>query len=78
MWVDLLAPSRDELSDLAGMLGLPGHEVGDAIWSMRNYQQELIGSNARRAPIMTPTTPNASIVPIPASTARSLTIGSSG
>ena len=31
VWVDLLEPSDDDLADLAGMLGLPDHELSDAL-----------------------------------------------
>ena len=35
MWVDLLAPSIDDLSDLADMLGLPDREISDALATNR-------------------------------------------
>jgi magnesium transporter len=35
VWVDLLEPSGDEFSDLAGMLGLPDHDVRDAFTTHR-------------------------------------------
>lgn len=35
MWVDLLAPSTDDLSDLADMLGLPDREISDALATNR-------------------------------------------
>ena len=35
MWVDLLAPSTDDLSDLADKLGLPDREISDALATNR-------------------------------------------
>jgi magnesium transporter len=35
VWLDLLEPSGDELSDLAGMLGLPDHQVADVLDTRR-------------------------------------------
>jgi magnesium transporter len=35
VWVDLLEPSDDDLVDLAGMLGLPDHEVRDVLATHR-------------------------------------------